>query len=144
MKVPRLTQESVDKLSGVLTLIGGSYLNPIDTGNENRSKMQGILDVMEQDANLDNIAVLVGARGGAGPQFDTLVNSLGEIRKRARKPVLTLMPMTFGPGDAEQAQTTMEKLQKVGVPAFFSFERGAFALKKALEYYHMNRAISAG
>lgn len=142
MRIPRLTQESIDKFTGALTLIGGSYLNPIDTGNENRSKMGDILKVMEEDANLDNIVVLAGARGGAGPQFDALLNALGEIRKRARKPVLTLMPLTFSPGEPEQAQTTMEKLQKVGVPAFFSIERGAFALKKAYDYYQMKRAMA--
>lgn len=143
MRIPRLTQESVDKFTISLTLIGGSYLNPIDTGNENRGKMKDILEVMEQDANLDNVVVLTGARGGAGPQFDTLVNALGEIRKRGNKPVMTLMPLSFSPGEAEQAQTTMEKLQKVGVPAFFSFERGAFALKKAYDYYQMKKAMGA-
>lgn len=144
MKVPRLTQESYDKFASFLTIIGASFNNPIDTANDNRGNMGRILEVMEQDANLNNVVVLAGARGGAGPQFDSLVESLGAIRRRGNKPVLTLMPTTHGPGDAEQAQITMEKLQKVGVPAFFSIERGAFALKKALEYYNFKRAVNAG
>jgi acyl-CoA synthetase (NDP forming) len=144
MRIPPLTQKSIDTFNNTLTLIGGSYLNPIDTGNENRGKMKEILEVMEEDANLDNLVVLTGARGGAGPQFDTLVNALGEIRNRGRKPVMALMPLSPTPGEAEQAQTTMGKLQKVGIPAFFSIERGAFALRKAYEYHAMKKSIAAG
>ena len=144
LSVPRLTQESCDKLAGFFTMIGGSYLNPIDTANENRNNMARIIEILEQDANVDNLVVLVGSRGGGTPQFDTLVNSLAEVRKRANKPVMTLVPMSIAPGEAEQAGATIEKLQKAGIAAFFSMERGAAALKKALDYYNLKMSISAG
>ena len=144
MKVPSLTKDSFDKLAVFLTLIGGSYMNPIDTANENRNFVPRIIEVLEQDANIDNVVMLVGGRAGAGPQFDNMLNALAEVRKRGQKPVMTLMPLTFSPGEAEAAGTTIQKLQKVGIPAFFSMERGAFALKKALDYYRMKKSISAG
>lgn len=143
LKIPRLTQDSYDKLAGFFTLIGGSYLNPIDTANDNRGNMPRILEILEQDANVDTVVVLIGARFG-GPQSDNLINTLGEIRKRGNKSVMTLMPLSHTPGEAEQANATLEKLQKVGIPAFFSIERGAFALRKAVDYYNVKRSISAG
>jgi DhnA family fructose-bisphosphate aldolase class Ia len=105
--------------------------------------MPRILEILEQDANVDTVVVLVGARFG-GPQSDNMINALGEIRKRGNKSVMTLMPLTYTPGEAEQANATLEKLQKVGVASFFSMERGAFALRKALDYYNMKRGWSAG
>jgi acyl-CoA synthetase (NDP forming) len=144
LQVPRLTQESYDKLAGFFTLIGGNYLNPIDTANENRANLHRIIEIVEQDANIDNLVLLTGARGGAGPQFDTLINQLADIRKRGKKPVMALMPLSFAPGEAEQAQASLQKLQKVGIPGFFSIERCAFALRKALDYYQMKESILAG
>jgi len=142
LKVPQLTQASCDKLASSLTMIGGSYLNPIDTANENRNHMQRIIEVLEQDDNIDNVVVLVGSRSGSTPQFDALVSALAGVRKRADKPVMALVPMSISPGEAEQASATIEKLQKSGIASFFSMERGAVALKKALEYYRMKTAIN--
>ena len=144
MRVPALTKDSLDNLAGFFTLIGGSYLNPIDTANENRNNMPRILEILAGDANIDNVVLLGGGRG-AGPQAEAQLNTLAEIRRKG-KPVISLMPLSysFTGGEAEMAGAAISRMQKIGIPVFFSIERGAFAMKKALDYYKVKKSLIAG
>ncbi|MEE8413677.1 MAG: CoA-binding protein [Dehalococcoidales bacterium] len=143
LQVPMLAQEALDEFATFLTLIGASYLNPIDTGNENRAHMPRILEVMEKDTNTDNLVMLMGARAGSGPQFETMLKNLAGIRKRAVKPVMVVLPVTFSSEDVQQAGDTIKKLQKEGIATFVSLERGARALKQALDYYNLKNRVSS-
>ncbi|UCH43588.1 MAG: hypothetical protein JSW16_03335, partial [Dehalococcoidales bacterium] len=135
LSVPNLTQESYDELASFYTLIGGGYRNPIDTGNVNRREMARILEILGQDANIDNLVLLSGARFGNPEQLENQVNLLVNIRERTSKPVMAVVSCSFNPRDVEQAGTVIQKLQDSGIPAFISLERGAHALKNALDYY---------
>ncbi|MBI4267719.1 MAG: CoA-binding protein, partial [Chloroflexi bacterium] len=91
LKVPTLTQESYDELATFYTLIGGGYRNPIDTGNVNRREMKRILEILEKDANIDNVVFLTTARFSANEQLDTDIKQLVEIRERSQKAVMTIL-----------------------------------------------------
>ncbi|MFH0768556.1 MAG: CoA-binding protein [Chloroflexota bacterium] len=128
LRVPLLTQESYDELASFFTLIGGGYRNPIDTGNENRKEMKRILDILERDANTDNLVLLTSVWGGAN------VELMVAIRNRTRKPAMAIVPYSNPDGMREARKITRE-FQKGGIPAFPTMERGAVALRKAFEYY---------
>jgi len=137
LKVPMLSKESYDELATFFTLIGGGYLNPIDTGNTNRREIRHIMDILDRDKNTDNLVLLVNARMGPGGPPNAMIDLLKEIRKKSKKPILAIIPPSFSSEDIQGASEVMAQLQDGGVPAFLSLERGAFALRKALDYYDM-------
>jgi len=141
LKLPMLTQESYDELSMFFTLVGGGYLNPIDTGNPNRREMKRILEILERDANIDNLVLLLTSRFGNIEQLESHINSVIDIKKRTSKPVMAILSWSFSPVGVEQATDIIGKLQDGGVPTFILLERGAFALRKALDYYNFKNSI---
>ena len=141
LRVPLLTQESYDELASFYTLIGGGYRNPIDTGNVNRVQMKRLLEILERDANIDNLVLLTAARSGPGGQLEGDMESLAGIRKRTAKPVMAIVSCPFSPKEVEQAGGIIQKLQSGGVPVFIALERGARALKNALDYYNLKGSV---
>ncbi|MFC2070534.1 CoA-binding protein [Chloroflexota bacterium] len=137
LKVPMLSTESYKELAAFYNLVGGGYLNPIDTGNTNRREIRRIIEILERDGNTDNLVLLVNARSGPGGPPGELVDLLIEVRQKNSKPVIAIIPSSFSSEEVQQAGEVMLKLQSGGVPAFISLERGAFALGKALDYYSM-------
>jgi acyl-CoA synthetase (NDP forming) len=136
LKVPSLTQESYDELATFFTLIGGGYRNPIDTGNVNRLQMKRILDILERDAHTDHILLIMmmGSSSRGTGQFDRDVVMLEDLRKRTAKP----MSVIISTGLSDQSmdfRNTAVKLRDVGVPAFFSLDSGALALRNVLGFY---------
>jgi len=143
LKVPMLTQKSYDELATFFTLVGGSYLNPIDTGNPNRREMKRILEILERDANIDNIVLLLTSRFGNIEQLETHINSVLDIRKKTSKPVMAILSWSFSSDGVGQATDIIKKLEDGGVPTFILLERGAFALRKVLDYYKLKNSISS-
>jgi len=141
--VPLLTQESYDELATFFTLIGGGYGNPIDTGNPNSRQMGCIMEILERDTNTDNLVLLVNARAGTSPQLETHINSVIDIRQRTSKPVMAILSYSFTPREVEQAADTIHKLQDGGVPTFIALERGARALRNALDYYNLKSSVGS-
>ena len=134
LKVPLLARESYDELATFLTLIGGGYRNPIDTGSQNRQKIKRIMEIFNRDANVDSLVLLTGARWGMTetPQAD--IDSMGYIREKSLKPVMAVVSFST-PEEMQGAREATKKFQERGVPAFPSIERGARALRNALDYY---------
>lgn len=137
LKVPLLTQESYDELATFYTLIGGGCRNPIDTANQNRREIKRIMEILVRDANIDNLVLLTGARFGPGGPADALINLLIDIRQKTPKPVVAILTWSFSPEEVQQARDVIQKFQNGGVPTFIALERGAFALRKALDYYNL-------
>lgn len=147
LDVPRLTQESYGELATFYNLVGGGYVNPIDTGNSNRAQLARIMDIIERDSNIDNVVLLMGLGMGGGPQDpssdksppqDRLpggVDSVIALRKSTSKPVMAAVSSPFSTGGVQEARRIIKKLQENGVPAFTTVERAAAALKNALDYY---------
>ncbi len=144
LKVPTLTDKSYEELASFFTLIGGGYRNPVDTGNQNRREIKRIIEILARDDNIDNLALLVAAgMGPGGPPGESFPKLLVEIKQSTDKPVIAILAWAFASGDVEQAGKVMKELQEGGIPAFLSLERGAFALKKALDYHNLRNGNSA-
>ncbi|MEK7353951.1 MAG: CoA-binding protein [Chloroflexota bacterium] len=134
LKLPRLTKASYDELASFFSLIGGGYRNPIDTGNANRRDIKRIMEILERDANIDNLVLLTGSRWGmiATPESDFQL--LDEIRKMTSKPVMAVVPFVT-PEEMKESKEATKKFQERGVAAFPSIERCACAIKNTLDYY---------
>jgi acyl-CoA synthetase (NDP forming) len=156
LEVPRLTQESYDELATFFSLIGGDYGNPIDTGNSNRAQLVRIMDIIEQDANVDNIVMLMGLGMGGGPQDDDATkssppqdrapggaDSVIALQEKTLKPVVAVVSAPFTTGAVQEARRIMKKLQENGIPGFVNIERAATALRHAIEY-HRYRSVAEG
>jgi len=137
LRVPLLTQESYDELATFFSLVGGGYRNPIDTGNANRREMERILRILERDANIDNLVLLVGLGFGVPENLDSEVNLMADIRERTPKPVMVVAPFSAHE-EMRRAREVGKKYQAKSIPVFASIERGALALKNALDYYSRN------
>jgi acyl-CoA synthetase (NDP forming) len=131
---PTLSDESYRELSTFLTLIGGGYRNPIDTGSQPRNKIPQIMDVLDKDENIDNLVLLTGARWGMTetPKID--IETMAEIKQKSSKPVMAIVTYST-PEEMQGSMDAMMLFQEKGVPAFPSIERGAKALRNALDYY---------
>ncbi len=136
LSVPSLTPKSYAELESFFDVVGGSYRNPIDTAGPVRRDMKRIMTIVAGDANIDNIAYLVGTRPGrhlSPEQFNGTLALLEEIKKHG-KPLVTVVNL-YNPDAAREAREAMLKLQEHGIPAFPSLPRAARALKNALDYY---------
>ena len=136
LRLPLLTQESYDELATFFSLIGGGYRNPIDTGNVNRREMRRIIEILERDTNIDNLMLVMMVRIGfrSPEEFENDIRMVVEIRERALKPVLVILS-SLAPTDMQQSADIGRRLQDSGIPVFSTFERGALALRNALDYY---------
>lgn len=142
LKVPTLTQQSYDELATFFSLIGGGYRNPIDTGNVNRREMKRIMEILERDDNVDNLVLLTAVNPRMAGQLERDIAMLVEMRERAPKPVAVIL--AFQSPEAIQAtRDVAQRLREGGIPTFVSLERGANALKNALDYYVLKQRASA-
>lgn len=131
---PALSQDSYRELGTFLTLIGGGYRNPIDTGSQPRNKIPQIMEVLDRDENIDNLVLLTGARWGMTetPKID--IETMAGIKQKSSKPVMAIVTYST-PEEMQGSMEAMMLFQEKGVPAFPSIERGAKALKNAFDYY---------
>ncbi len=144
LEVPLLTRESYDELATFWSLIGGGYPNPIDTGNVNRREMRRIVEILERDANIDNLVLIMMVRVGfrTPEEFEDDIRLVVNIRERTLKPVMVVL-VSFDPVEMQQAGDIARKFQNGGVPAFVTVEQGARALRNALDYYSLNSSIGS-
>jgi len=136
LQVPSLTEESYDELASFFSLIGGGYRNPIDTGNVNRLQMKRILDILESDGHTDSLLLIMmmGSFSRGTEQFERDVAMLDDLRKQTAKPVSVIINTGMSEESANLRNAAV-KLREIGVPAFFSLDGGALALRNALDYY---------
>ena len=137
LKVPTLTQASYDRLSSFFLLVGSAYKNPIDPG-VNRKEMKRILEILEQDANIDNLVLLetILPIRRSSKHRETYINTLIDIRQRSPKPIAVILG-PVSPEMMEEAEALIHKLREGGIPTFLNLERGARALKNTLDYYRL-------
>jgi acyl-CoA synthetase (NDP forming) len=142
LRVPLLTQESYDELATFFNVVGGSYRNPVDTASPVRRDMKRIIDTLERDNNIDNLVLIISTKPGwhiTPEQLQGDIDLVDHVRKRTSKPVMAIV--YFSNPDAEkEARGVILKLQEMGIPAFPSIERGALALKNAVDYYRLKGA----
>ena len=140
LRVPPLTQESYDELATFFNVVGGSYRNPIDTAGPVRRDMNRILQIVERDANIDNLALVCSTKPGRQMMPAQLQGSLDlaqHIKDRTTKPVMVFV-FLFTPDASREKREIIFRYQEIGIPAFPSIERGVLALKNALDYHHFH------
>ena len=137
LKLPPLSDASNADFAAWFNLVGGGYKNPVDTLNTNRRQMRRILEILERDTNTDNIVLLFTVHAGAGGMSEAALAPMLEMRQRTDKPVLAVIGHQHTPEEVQAAIELMGRLQSAGIPAFLGMERGAFALRNALEYYRV-------
>ncbi len=145
LKVPSLTQESYNELATFFSLVGGSYRNPIDTGNPNLTKMKRIMEILERDANIDNLLLLITMRFitmgfSTTEHVQSNIDMMAEIRQRTPKPVMAIISYST-PEGMRRSRDIIRMFQDKGIPAFPSMQRGTFALRNALDYYTFHSSI---
>lgn len=146
LRVPPLTPESYDELGTFFVLIGGGYPNPIDTGgNVNRLEIRRIMQILERDANIDNLVFILSTKPGwhiTPQQLEGNLQLMDDIKKGTSKPVMALVHFST-PNAEEEARSIIRKLSERGIPAFPSIQRGASALRNALDYYRVKSNVYA-
>jgi len=142
LEVPLLTAASYEKLADFFNIIGGSYRNPLDAGGTIGmgfvpGNLQKLLDILEEDENVDAIAMEVGAgfiarRLRANPDLlNSMADTLGAHRDRSAKPFLGIVH----PGHVEDVSATIrDRLIERAIPVFGSFEAAARAQALAVSY----------
>jgi acyl-CoA synthetase (NDP forming) len=142
LEVPLLTTASYEKLAEFFNIIGGSYRNPLDAGGTigmgfMAGNLQKLFDILEEDENVDAVAMEVGAtfiarRMRDNPAImDAFVDTLAKHNEGSRKPFLAIAH----PGHVEDVMVSMRaKLLERGVATFTSFGAAARAQARAVSY----------
>jgi acetate---CoA ligase (ADP-forming) len=143
LRLPRLTEDSYDKLREFYNIIGGGYLNPVDTGNQNRFEMARIVDILARDPNIDNLVILSLARMlNLDGRLNSFVEMTADLRKQTDKPIISIINY-HSMEELPVVKEAVLKFQERGIPTFPSIERGAKALRNTFEYYRMRDMISS-
>jgi acyl-CoA synthetase (NDP forming) len=133
-RIPRLTEQSYDKLSSLVSLIGGNYVNPIQVFGETFNE---ILEVLSKDDNLDIVAVEV-AGGRLSQSEKILAKSIQQIKNfqmNSVKPIIAIVTSSFPRIESSVMESILQRFNEEGIPAFPTFQRGAMALKNVVDYY---------
>jgi acetate---CoA ligase (ADP-forming) len=143
LEVPLLSAASYEKLESFFNIIGGSYRNPLDAGGTlamgfRLDNLQRMLDILEEDPNVDAIAIETAvaylARRGIlhSSLLEGLISLLSEHKERSRKAFLLILQA----GNQEKKIAEIRgKFLARGIATFGSFQQGANALAKAIAYH---------
>ena len=139
LKVPPLSPTSYKELEAFFSVVGASYRNPFDVSWQlPLDSLRRILDILERDPNIDNIAIEVSGpflarRWESRSEFiGELMGMLVEFREQWPKPLLVMLT------PVQQEAIAMEgraEFNRVGLPSYSSFDRAAQSLKKVIDYH---------
>ena len=96
------------------------------------------MDILEADENIDNLVLMTSVMSmfRASEQLEREINLLTELRGRTQKPVAVVLGH-YSPDSVNETRGVAERLRDGGVPMFVSVERGARAMRNALDYHRM-------
>ena len=147
LTVPDLTEESYDILRPIVTVVGGSYKNPLDVSGSLTSIERGrdMLDTLAADPNTDIIVIEASIgfiarrleRQGQG--MDDLIEMFKEFQESTDKPFGVIA--TWNQDEAAVADFR-KKVADRGISVFPSFGDAARAIRR-LRDYHISRAEMA-
>ncbi|MDP6100933.1 MAG: CoA-binding protein [Dehalococcoidia bacterium] len=139
LKVPPLSTSSYKELEAFFSVVGASYRNPFDVSWQlPLDNLRRILDILERDPNIDNIAIEVSGpflarRWESRPGFiSELMEILVEFREKWDKPLLVMLT------PVQQEAIAMEgraEFNRMGLPSYASFDRAAQSLKRVIDYH---------
>ncbi|MEE9203042.1 MAG: CoA-binding protein [Dehalococcoidia bacterium] len=147
LRVLPLSPASYQELESFFSVVGASYRNPFDVSwqlpLENLSR---ILDILERDPSIDNIAVEISGpflarRWESQPEFiSELLSMLVEFREKWAKPLLVMLTPVQQEAIAMEARA---EFNRAGLPSYSSFDRAACSLKRVVDYYRFVREAKA-
>jgi acyl-CoA synthetase (NDP forming) len=139
--VPELTPTSYEELSTFFNVIGGSYQNPFDMGGTiggpQGANLDRLFDILERDEHIDaivmDIAALFMARQflQSPERLREFLDRLKRQRDRSQKPFITVLNPAHMEGEVVPIRHALEA---EGFPVLPSFERGAAALARVMDY----------
>lgn len=157
LRVPELSQSSLDELATFFDPIGGSYHNPLDAAyaTETPALLERELGILDRDPNIDAVVMdlfqtIMSVRRiqsdyGVGqghrkdlpaPAGDRFLDVLVRQARTASKPFFVVLT----PAEAEREGLELRDLLKnAGVLSFDSAERAATAYAKALRWWALAR-----
>ena len=92
--------------------------------------------------NIDNLVLLTNTRFGIPEQVEDETDLMAGIRERTSKQVVVIVSFS-GSEEMRRAREATKKFQEKRIPAFPSVERGARALRNALDYYGLKSSIGS-
>ena len=141
LEVPLLSDASYAEFGEFVSVIGGSYKNPLDLFNTmlyDPGAVERVLAILDRDPVIDSIvfelsAYLLVRRWEKQPaQFEALLDTLQRFNAHSTKPLVTIIYPAHVEAKVLELRT---KLQARGVATFPTFERAAAALAKITEYH---------
>jgi acyl-CoA synthetase (NDP forming) len=150
LDVPTLTERSYRQLEGFFNIIGGSYRNPLDAGGTlgfgaRPDNLERMLRILDEDENIDAVVLEIASRlivrrafGQAGPSAEWLPDMLVAQKEKSPKAFAAILhPGHIEPLVAEERTKLLER----GVPVFDTFQKGARALRKAIDYHRFRAGL---
>lgn len=149
LEVPLLTEKSYQQFATWFTVVGGSYKNPLDVSSnffrvpDPLGNLLKMLNTLDADENVDIVALELSVAFMAGIQqkdpgfLSKMSQVLADFKQRSAKAFLVIL--IAGHREA-WAIDIREHLMKAGIPGYPSFDRGARALRKAVDYYRFLEA----
>ena len=136
LEVPMLSKSSYEKIASFFVLIGSSFNNPIDMG-QNRREFIAIMDILAEDENIDAVVMQMSfVMSLLDPQrMEETIATLLDFKEKSKKPLILAMGSNFPPEQAQAVYDLELRFREHGIPAYPSFERAALAIKKLTDYY---------
>ncbi|MFC2000346.1 hypothetical protein ACFLXE_06280, partial [Chloroflexota bacterium] len=144
LAVPLLSDRSYTEFASFFSIIGGSYLNPLDiswnlVATEGLTK---ILNIVSSDENIDTTIFEVSVPFLSdfwehNPTYlHTLLETLADFKTKSPKSFAVVLT----PGQKEtEAIRVRGELIEMGLASFPSFERAARAVKNITEHHRFHR-----
>ena len=143
LRVPTLSEPTLEKMAEFFQLVGASYFNPVDIGGINRSNLETILDLLTGDPNVDVIAMMRSVQRGRRSAEDIAaeLKQYGEARDKSGKPMMAMFWTPVPYPDHEPMEETDAILRDLGIPTFPSPSRAARALRKVVDYHRFHAGM---
>ncbi len=149
LDVPRLSAASYEQLASFFNIIGGSYQNPLDMGGTigfggSAETLRKLFEILDADPNVDAIAremasgFLARMWQSNPASLDGLLDTLAAHKQRSAKPFVAILQ----PQHVEDVVAMARKrIQERELAVFASFERGARALRRAVDYHRFRAGL---
>ncbi len=142
LEVPALPEAIQKELLAFSPDVGGSVRNPVDNNNVLRRKedLARTVQLMAQCPQIDFLLIHMGTNFPLRPGWPDPVEAVLEASRQVDKPIAVAILRAFHPDRVARAFDTQDRLQKAGIPVFYSPESAASAISKVVWYYEVKNS----
>jgi acetyltransferase len=135
-----LTDRSYERLASFFNLIGGNYVNPIQGSGD---RFGDIVEILAEDENLDVVTVELSASRLVADEayLNERIAILQKFQRESSKALLTIVTTSFPRVESSSLEALDKKFSAAGIPIFYTFQRGAQALKNAVAWHSVQAYI---